>query len=89
MPFVGEIVVEMSDDHRITLGDKERWKKHYRSAKRQAYAMSFGSLEYDRNFDRINWKVKRADDPFRSMPCDVHGVPGCEARCCAVWNETA
>jgi len=57
----------MSDDHRITLGDKERWKKHYRSAKRQAYAMSFGSLEYERNFDRINWKVKRADDPFRSV----------------------
>ena len=64
----------MSDDHRITLGDRERWKKHYRSAKRQAYAMSFGSLEYERNFDRINWKVKRADDPFRSIvPPDIGG----------------
>jgi hypothetical protein len=84
----------MADDHRITLGDKERWRKHYRSFKRQAYAMSFGSLEYKKNFDRINWKVKRADDPFLGVPdaripCDVHGVPGCKARCCSVWNETA
>lgn len=43
---------------RITVGDRDRWKKHYRSFKRQAYAFGFGSDAYRRNYDRVDWGRK-------------------------------
>ncbi len=42
----------------ITLGNKERWKKHYRSFKKVPLAMSYGNPAFRENYDKIDWRGK-------------------------------
>ncbi len=48
----------------ITLSDSRRWKNHYRSFKKVPLAISYGNPSFRENYDKIDWRAKRADDPF-------------------------
>lgn len=51
----------------ITLDDPKRWKKHYMSAQERCYHMSKGNPLFGENYDKIDWHVKRADEPRRNQ----------------------
>ena len=52
-------------DGKITLDDPKRWGKHMRyTPKWQTFVKGYASEAYQENYGKIDWKVKRADDPF-------------------------
>lgn len=57
-----------SSEKKITTDDPRRWGKHLRcNLKWRALALDYSNPAYREGYDRINWKVKRADDPFAGV----------------------